>query len=275
MTREERREAHRHEIRQAVSRLVNAEDFRRWLETRSKFHHYSLYNTLLIAMQRPDATHVAGFKAWRTKFGRQVRAGEKGIRILAPIIVKRDEDGETKRICIGWKTVSVFDIAQTAGPDLPPAPECLPREGDSLAHYVPALEGFARELGYVVYYYPPASGAWGFCDPNGRRIVVDDRLAPNARVSVLVHELAHAQGVDYTDYSRSHSELIVESATMIVLGGLGFDTTKFSVPYLAQWAKNDEGLEALETFAGKIDECARRIEKALGLGVSAQLEAAA
>jgi hypothetical protein len=266
-TRDERREEQRKQIREAVSRLVNADDFRRWLEVRRKFRKYSLYNTLLIALQRPDATQVAGFKAWQTKFGRQVRAGEKAIRILAPVTVKRRDEatGDERMVCVGFRGACVFDVEQTDGPPLPAGPQCVPPEGDSLEHHRPALEGLARELGYVVYSYRPPSGALGFCDPEGRLIVVDPELAPNAQISVLVHELAHAQGIDYSGYSRAESETIVEATTMIVLGALGFDTSGFSLPYIAGWAKDDEGLEALERFAGDIDKCSRRLESALGL----------
>ena len=264
--RDERREEQRRQVREAVSRLVNQEEFRSWLNVRRKFRQYSLHNTLLIATQRPEATQVAGFKAWQTKFGRQVRAGEKAIRILAPITVKRpDEAGDVRSVCVGFRRACVFDISQTDGPDLPSAPECVPPDGASLAHHRPALEAFARELGYVVYYYTPTTGARGFCDPDRRRIVVDPQLAPNGQISVLVHELAHAQGIDYTDYTRAEAETIVEATNMIVLGALGFDTAAFSVPYIAQWAKDDDGLQALEKFATHIDTCARRLEKAMGL----------
>jgi Putative metallopeptidase family (DUF6782)/N-terminal domain of anti-restriction factor ArdC len=262
-----RRHEQREQIRAAVSELVNAEGFRRWLDVRSRFHRYSFGNCLLIAMQRPDATHVAGYKAWAAKFERQVRKGEKAIRILAPITVKRPDPatGDERYVCVGFRGACVFDIAQTDGPELPAPPECVPAEGDCLEAHRSALEGLARELGYVTYYYAPPSGALGFCDRVGRRIVVDPNLAPNAQVSVLVHELAHAQGIDYADYARAESETIVEATTMIVLGGLGFDTSAFSVPYIAGWAKDDQGLAALEKFAGAIDGCARRLEKALGL----------
>ncbi len=262
-----RREEQRRQIKEAVSALVNADGFRRWLEVRSRFHRYSFGNCLLIAAQKPDATHVAGFKAWQQKFERQVRKGEKAIRILAPITVKRRDtsSGDEQYVCVGFRSACVFDIAQTDGPALPEGPKCVPAEGDSLDVHRSALEGLARELGYLVYYYAPPSGALGVCDPIGRRIVVDPQLTPNAQISVLVHELAHAQGIDYSDYTRAESETIVEATTMIVLGALGFDTLSFSVPYIAGWVKDDQGLEALEKFAGTIDTCARRLEKTLGL----------
>jgi antirestriction protein ArdC len=245
---------------------MSEDGFRAWLEMRSKFHRYSLQNTLLIALQRPDASNVAGYRAWQDRFGRHVRRGEKGIRILAPVTkTEQDAEGNDRRVVVGWRLVSVFDVAQTEGDELPAAPACVIPEGDSLAHNRGALEALGRELGFAVYYYTPPSGAWGFCDPEGRRIVVDNSIAPNAQVSVLVHELAHALGLTYQDMSRGECEAVVESVTMIVLGALGLDTGSFSIPYIAQWAQNEQGLEALERFAGRIDETARRIESALAV----------
>ena len=100
--------------------------------------------------------------------------------------------------------------------------------------------------------YRPEGGALGFCDPIGRRIVIDPELSPNAQVSTLVHELAHAHGLGYRQYGRAECEVIVESVTAIVLGSLGFDPSSFSVPYIAQWAQDDDGLKALEKFAATI-----------------------
>ena len=115
-----RRDEARRALRDAVSQLVNEEGFRRWVEVRSRFRRYSFGNCLLIAAQRPDATHVAGFKAWQG-MSRHVRRGEKAIRILAPIVVKRRDDpaDEPRRAVVGFRSVCVFDVAQTDGEALP------------------------------------------------------------------------------------------------------------------------------------------------------------
>lgn len=262
------RDQSRQAIRDAVSLLLNGDDFRRWVSCRAKFRRYSFGNVLLIASQCPDATAVAGFNAWRTKFGRTVCKGEKAIRIMAPVVVKKrdEESSELRPAVVGFRGACVFDVSQTDGEPLPEPPACVHNDGAELGQYLPALEGHARELGYVVYHYRPDGGALGFCDPVGMRIVVSDELSPNARVSTLVHELAHAHGLGYREYGRTECEVIVEAVTAIVLGSLGFDPGSFSVPYIASWARDDEGLAALETFAGVIDATARKIECALGLG---------
>ena len=104
-----------------VSRILDGEEFKRYLSVAAKFHHYSANNCLMILMQRPDATRVAGYRAWQS-MGRQVRKGEKGIYILAPISrkVAEDEDseaGEAVRALVGFKTTTVFDVSQTDGED--------------------------------------------------------------------------------------------------------------------------------------------------------------
>jgi hypothetical protein len=254
----------REALKQAVSTLVNEETFRQWITIRSKFHKYSFGNCLLIAAQRPDATMVAGYQTWKREFRRYVRRGEKAIRILAPIVVTSDdpETRERKRTVVGFRSTCVFDLTQTEGEPLPEPPACVEHEGDDLAPHLPALERHAHELGYSIR-YEPDPGASGYCDPNRKRIVVDVGLAPNARVATLIHELAHAHGLGYREYGRAHCEVIVEAATAIVLGTLGFDPTSFSVPYIAGWAQDDEGLKALEQFASTIDETARTLEQAI------------
>ena len=124
--------------------LLSSEGWRRFAETRAAFHRYSFGNCMLIAMQRPDAAQVAGFKAWQS-LGRQVRKGERAIRILAPMAIKeRDGVGaETGEAFTIFRAVPVFDIAQTDGDPLPQAPR-EPITGDSHARYVPTLEAFAR-----------------------------------------------------------------------------------------------------------------------------------
>jgi antirestriction protein ArdC len=262
--RDERREQARQAIKQAAAELLSEDGFRRWIEVRSRFHHYSMSNTFLIASKRPDATQVAGYKAWQ-KLGRQVRKGEKAIPILAPIVVKKrdEETGEERRAVVGFRGTCVFDVSQTTGEDLPAPPSYVHADGDDLAAYLPALEGHARALGFVVEYTQTGSAALGYCDPDARGIVVSDELSANATVSVLVHELAHAHGLGYREYGRAECEVIVEATTAIVLGSLGFDPSGFSVPYIATWAKDAPGLEALERFAATIDETARKLEEAI------------
>jgi hypothetical protein len=212
------REGKRAEQRAAVERatraLLSSEGWQAWAKTRATFHRYSWGNCALIAMQRPEATQVAGFKAWQ-QLGRQVRKGEHAIRILAPMTVKeRDDHGEeTGERVIFFRAVAVFDIAQTDGEPLPEPPS-EPITGDSHERYIEPLRAHARSLGFSVE-SEDLDHAGGYCDAQRKRIVIASRIeSANARVRVLVHELAHAHGVGYRDYGREDAEVIIESGPM-------------------------------------------------------------
>src|SRR4029077_14040076 len=108
----------RERLAEAVERMADSETFAAWLRARATFHDYSFGNVCLIVSQRPDATQVAGYKTWQ-KFGRQVRKGERGIRILPPCAVKRENELGDEVRSLFFRTVSVFDVAQTDGEPLP------------------------------------------------------------------------------------------------------------------------------------------------------------
>jgi antirestriction protein ArdC len=262
------KEAKRAEAREQVERatraLLSSDGWQAWAHTRATFHRYSMGNTMLIALQRPDATQVAGFKAWQ-QLGRQVRKGERSIRIMAPMSVKeRDEQGEeTGERVVFFRAVPVFDVSQTDGEPLP-EPPCEPITGDSHERYIAALEDHARSLGFSVE-SEPLEHAGGFCDAKRRRIVVSSNVeAPNARVRVLVHELAHAHGVGYADYGREDAEVLVETAAVIICGALGLDTSGESIPYIAGWGEAND-LDAIGKHAATVDEIASAIEAACGV----------
>jgi antirestriction protein ArdC len=269
--RDERRRRDRERLAEATRALLSSEGWRAWLRARATFHSYSLHNTLLIAHEAGrrgfTPTQVAGFKAW-LRLGRCVRKGERGIPILAPVRVKqRDEDGdETGETRLFFRPVHVFDVSQTEPlPGIEPAPLAPPRapvEGVSHGGLLAPLEALARELGYRVA-YRELQHLDGLCDHRKRRIEVADRLAANARVAVLVHELAHALVGRQAGLAKQHEELVVEAVAFVVCAGAGLDTSPDSVPYIASWAGADPA-ERLEQAAELIDSLARRIEQAIG-----------
>jgi antirestriction protein ArdC len=266
-TARKRRADERERLRRAVAELSSEAGFRRWLEVRAAMHDYSLHNTILIAMQRPDATQVAGYRTWQ-EFGRQVRRGERAIRILAPRRVKvKDEEsgGEAQRLA-GFIGVSVFDVSQTEGEPLGEPPRPAPIEGDSHAELLEPLEALARGRGYEVARERLPKGMGGYCDERRRRIALSESLAPNGQVRTLLHELAHTYGVDYRHYERGVAEAIVEAATAIACRSLGLDTELASVPYIAGWAEGDA--EVISEQAEAIDRIARELTE----GASAKEE---
>jgi antirestriction protein ArdC len=274
-----RQAKHREQVERlesATRELMSEAGFRRYIETRQAFHQYSLNNQLLIAYQQPTvgdeptaefATQVAGFNAWK-KLDRSVVKGAKGIRILAPMIFK-DQDAETgeetKRIW--FKAVSVFDVSQTDGAELPDAPERKSIAGHIHADLLTGLEALAAELGVSVDYRDLSDRQMGgWFDPIKDEIVVDDSVSTDEQVRTLTHELAHALGVGYQEFGRERAEVIVEAATTVALESLGFDTSGESLPYIAEWGHRED-LASLREDLAKIDELATRIEDAAGVGV--------
>lgn len=273
--RDARRRAQLEQLRHATSALLTSEGWLRWLRTRSRFHRYSLRNTLLIAFQCPHASHVAGFRKW-LELGRCVRKGEKAIRIFAPVRYRRRNEEQTdgdepQEQLVGFKLAAVFDVSQTDPlPGVEPAPLDPPGQpvsGDSHADLLAPLEQHAASLGFAVA-YEPLDGRAGYCSSREKRIVVDEGLPANGKVATLVHELAHAHGIDYQRFSRAEAELIVESVACIVCGSVGLDTSGESVPYLAGW-NPEQAAERIQLLTGTIDEIARRIERALDSGEEA------
>lgn len=267
--REQRRRADRERVKEAASELLSSQGWQRWVRARQTFHAYSASNCMLIALQTHQRgivpEHVAGFHAW-IKLGRAVRKGEQAIRILAPVTVKpRDgEDGDERRVF--FKTTYVFDVSQTdAIPGVDPAPLEPPRQpltGDSHADLLTPLITFAESLGYAVAFrsIPGATGGW--CDRQAKLIVVDADVPANSQVRTLVHEITHALGVDYANYSRAQAEVIVDTTTLVVLSGVGLDVSGETIPYVASWGETG-ALEAVTEFAQLIDGLARRVAHAI------------
>lgn len=218
-----------------VERLRQAPEWVAWLQTSAKFHHYSFSNQFLIAVQRPDATRVAGFRKWQ-ELGRQVQKGERGIRICAPMSRKREVDGEDRNVLVGFKVVSVFDISQTEGDPLPEHPAWPFAGGDpdvlfsDLAEQLCA-QGFDVELATV------NGGARGFCFPSKKHIVVERDLDEAAKLAVLLHEAGHCFDPDVSiDHDRADKELVAESTAYIVGTALGLEMGGQVTAYLASWS---------------------------------------
>lgn len=254
------------ELEQKLGELVTSEDWAAMLETAAKFHRYSFRNVLLIAMQRPDATRVAGYNAWKG-LGRQVRKGEKGIAILAPMTyraTRENQAGEVEetRVVRGFRVVHVFDLAQTEGEEVADVrPELLEGEGSSLAWG--AVEALVKDLGYIVYRYIPEGGANGFCDHEGRRIVVRDDVSGLQALKTLIHEAAHAtmHAAAEERSTRDVLEVEAESVAYVVCSALGLDTSGYSLPYVARWANGD--LKLVSQTADRVVKAAGRILDAL------------
>jgi hypothetical protein len=269
--RQQRRQADRERLQRAARELLSSEGWRRWVRARAMFHSYSAGNCMLLALQCHERgivpERVAGFRTW-LRLGRAVRKNEKALRILAPVTVtQRDEhEEESGERRVFFKTAFVFELSQTEPlPGIDPAPLEPPRQpltGDSHAHLIEPLVAFAQSLGFTVAFEPITGSAGGWCDQSNKRIVVDADAPANARVRALIHECAHALGIDYRSYSRAQAEVMVETVTLLAASAVGLAVDGETIPYVAGWGE-DGALDAVTAFAETIDTIARRIENAI------------
>ena len=234
--------------------LLSSEGWRRFAETRAAFHRYSFGNCMLIAMQRPDATQVAGFKAWQS-LGRQVRKGERAHP--HPRADERQGARRARAMRLASRSRSSAPFRSSTS-RRPTASRCRRRRASrSPATRTSAISRRSRRsprsLGYTVG-SEALEHAGGYCDDartTHRRLGGDH--AANARVRVLVHELAHALGVGYKEYGREVAEVIVETATVVVCGALGLDTSGESIPYIAGLGRAGPGRDPPARREGRRD----------------------
>ena len=276
-TAEERRaeaEALHNAIAEQVEALRDSTTWRHFLDFTQAFHHYSLNNLLLIMSQRPDATHVAGYRTWQ-KLGRQVRRGERGIRIYGgrevTVSVADEVTGEeTERKAHRFFPVSVFDISQTDPTD---ADQANPGElaqrltgGDPNDIYG-AVVDYLNAQGWSVELEHIAGAANGYTTTDGsRRVVVADDLSPAQAAKTALHEAAHVllhTEEDRTEYvaHRGIKETEAESVAYVVAGPLGLDTSAYSVGYVAGWSACDS--DTIKATAARVLAAAHRLVLAI------------
>ena len=202
-------------LAEGIASLTSSEAWVQWLDAQRRFHRYSFGNTLLIALQRPDATQVAGFHTW-LRLGRHVRKGEKGIAILAPVVRRfkvTDEATGEENVVMGapsaFRVTYVFDLAQTDGEELPTAP-VNKLQGDDPDDRYSALIEVAHSLGFTVEEDYLDAGVNGFCNHEKRLIRVEVRNDPRQQVKTLAHELGHAILHAARDLPRERMELEAE-----------------------------------------------------------------
>ena len=232
-------------IENALDSLVESlengqsEVLKSYLETMSRFHNYSLRNLMLIAMQRPEATRVAGFHAWR-KSGRYVQKGEKGIAIVAPLLYKKasDEPDSTEVDIQGYRVVYVFDVSQTDGQELPMHSRV---QGDP-NEYVGRLEKLIASEGIVLEY---ADSSKYDGRSLGGKIVIRKGLSPAEDFSVKVHELAH-EFLHHSPgkFSKTQVETEAEAVAFVVSSAIGLDANTAFSDYIQLYEGDKETLMA-------------------------------
>ena len=280
-------------LEQGLQDLFNSDSYRNYLSTMSKFHNYSFNNTLLIAMQKPDATLVAGYKAWQKNFERHVNKGEKAIRILAPAPYKikeerdkidpvtqellLDKDGNPQKeeveITIpAFRAVSVFDLSQTDGKPIPEltAKELLSDvEGyQDMIRAVEAISPVPIELEEI------AGDSKGYYDREAKRIAVQENMSESQTLKTMIHEVAHSKlhskEVEQDEQmrkDRNTKEVEAESVAYTVCQHFGVDTSDYSFGYIAGWSSGRDTKELRSSM-----DTIRRTASELITGIEEQLQ---
>ena len=274
-------------IEHGIRELFQSDTYCRYLRTMSRFHHYSLNNTMLIYMQNPDATLVAGFNKWRDQFARSVRQGEKGIKIIAPTPVKRkiekkkldpdtkmplmDTDGkviiEEVEVKIPmYKVVSVFDVSQTEGSPLPTLVHSLT---GSVGQYEFFLEALKRSSPVPIAFENMNPSTDGYFSEKDQRIAIRSGMGEAQTVCAAIHEITHAKLHNYVcpnaqdaetantpkPKDRRTEEVEAESVSYAVCQYYGIETAENSFGYIASWSKGKE-LNELRASLETINETA-------------------
>ena len=282
-------------LEEGLKELFESEKYKTYLSTMSKFHNYSFNNTLLIAMQKPEATLVAGYKAWQKNFERHVNKGEKAIRILAPAPYKIkeerdkldpvtgemmfDENGmpqkEQVEVTIpAFRAVSVFDVSQTDGK---PIPEL---EAQELLSTVEGYEDFVQALMNVapvpIGFEDIPGDSKGYFHTEEKRIAVQENMSESQTLKTMVHEVAHSmlhnKEINRDDLieepakDRNTKEVEAESVAYTVCQHFGIDTSGYSFGYIAGWSSGKDMKElksSLDTIRKTASELITGIEGAL------------
>ena len=275
-------------LEQGIAGIFESEQYQDYLKTLSKFHNYSLNNTILIAMQKPDASHIAGYGAWKSNFERQVKKGEKGIKIIAPspykVKVQQEKtdpatgkpvigaDGnpvteETERKIPAYKVVSVFDVSQTEGKELPTlGADILTGDVEQYKDFFAALEEASP---VPVAFENIEGGANGYYHQVDKRIAIDEGMSELQTLKTTIHEIAHARLHDVNMKNeqgeneppradRRTREVEAESIAYTVCQHYGLDTSDYSFGYVAGWSSGKElaelkaSLETIRTTAAHL-----------------------
>ena len=288
------------QLEQGIQDLFNSEQYMTWLRTMSRFHDYSLNNTLLIAFQRPDATLVAGYTAWQKQFGRQVQKGEKAIHIIAPTPYKEqvemekidpatqkpvlDADGnpvmETQEVLRpAFKVVNVFDVSQTEGRELPSIG--VDELTGDVERYEMFFEALKRTCPVPMEFEQIKGGAKGYYHQLERRIALQEGMSQLQTIKTAIHEMAHQKlhaiapdqkTSEMPQQSRNSKEVEAESVAYTVCQHFGIDSSDYSFAYIAGWSHGKDTPElkaSLQTIRKSASEMITEIEGHMTFCVSA------
>ena len=253
-------------LEKAVRAITDSKEYRKYLSVMSRFPTYSIRNTLLIYAQKPDATHVAGYQSWQRLFGRHVKKGEKGIRILAPYTWKEDvqEGHETRQITrTGFHAIPVFDLSQTEGEPLPEPPKAEKLSG-SFALLHEKKHQLEELCGYSICFDHLEDGASGLCRHSEKKILLEESLEEAHAFKTMLHECAHALLHGNLNPDDPFENLLLlrqplreveaESVSYVVCSQIGLDCSEYSFGYIAGWKEQEDFLQESLTRIGQASE---------------------
>jgi len=229
------------ELERGLEEFQSSDMWKNYLDTISVFHNYSPCNCLLIKLQYPSATFVAGFNVWK-KLGRFVKKGEKGIAILAPVYKNFTRQVETvngeieeieETVLIGFRTVYVFDITQTEGKELNLS-IYHPLKGQAPEDLITSIENIIFSIGYSIT-YGDCGKAEGYTNSIQKLVFINNTREPLTQLATLVHELAHILLHNPTQLSRDEQEFEAESVAYVVLKSLGIEIGQSAFAYITVW----------------------------------------
>ena len=299
------------ELEQGIKDLFNSDRYKEYLSAMSKFHNYSFRNTILILMQKPDASYIAGFNTWKNDFKRAVRKGEKGIKILAPAPYKKeieetahDKNGNpilnadgsnrttTKTITVpAFKITTVFDLSQTDGKEIPTIANQLTGNVEDYEKFFKAL----KEISPVPIELEKIDrAANGYYHLTEKRIAVRNDLSEMQTIKTTIHEIAHAklhalpekeenEVIEDDRPDNRTREVQAESIAYTVCQHFGIDTSDYSFGYVAGWSSGKEtaelkaSLEVIRTTADEmitdISEKLKELEKEKSVDLNSDISA--
>ena len=264
------------QLEAGIQELFESDKFKDYLTCMSKFHNYSLNNTILIAMQRPNATLIAGYKAWQKDHDRTVRKGEHGIKILAPckykVTVESEKEGEDPKELeyLKFKITHVFDISQTEGKELPSLG--IDELSGGVDEYRSMYKALLRVCPVPIVQEEIKGGAKGYYSDAEQRIVIQTGMSEMQTIKTMIHEIAHqkmhSSGSRTLDMpiDRRTKEVEAESVAYTVCQKLGLDTSDYSFGYIAGWSSGRDVKElkaSLERIRSAADELITAIDKQL------------
>lgn len=271
-------------LEQGIQDLFNSDRYKAYLSVMAKFYNYSINNTILIAMQKPDATLVAGFSAWQKNFERTVKKGEKGIKIIAPCprIIRKDvpqidhttqkplydENGIVvsvqKEITVpSYKVVTVFDVSQTEGKELPNI--AVDVINGQVKQYDDFMKALSESVSVPITFEKLQPKLHGYYNSMTQNIVIAEGMSELQTIKTLIHEIAHSilHGEEGEQHlaDRNTKEVQAESIAYTVCQHYGLDTSDYSFGYVAGWSQN-KGVDELKNSLSVIQATAQEmIEK--------------